>query len=210
MKHFIAPLSLKVRKGNCTLQTTFISPATNLNGHFLQDGKCAIFHGKSFYNVSMFCIELCQKYKRSQALLKKMYGPSCKCIYFGWKKNLFILRFSFTLEGERWYKLQGPGRLEGGLGPDFLPNDLSFSVVTLFTNWAPSGQSQSPCNWRSDTFFQFNLTETFTVLASYKTAPHNRYQPHPAEPEQYTKCSNGVIFLLKMGIMMPETCWDRS
>ena len=37
-------------------------------------------------------------------------------------------------------------------------------------------------------------------------APHNRYQPHPAEPEQHTKCSNTVFVLLKMGIMTPETC----
>ena len=44
------------------------------------------------------------------------------------------------------------------------------------------------------------------LLASYNAAPHNRYQPHPAEPEQYTKCSNGFFVLLKMGIMMPETC----
>ena len=36
--------------------------------------------------------------------------------------------------------------------------------------------------------------------------PHNRYQPHPAEPEQHTKCSNSIFVLLKMGIMMPETC----
>jgi len=43
------------------------------------------------------------------------------------------------------------------------------------------------------------------MLASHKTAPHNRYQPHPAEPEQYTKCSNTAFVLLKMGIMMPET-----
>jgi len=48
------------------------------------------------------------------------------------------------------------------------------------------------------------------VLASYNAAPHNRYQPHPAEPAQYTKVSNTVFVLLKMGIMMPETCWDRS
>ena len=34
----------------------------------------------------------------------------------------------------------------------------------------------------------------------------NRYQPHPAEPEQYIKYSNGFFVLLKMGIMMPETC----
>ena len=46
--------------------------------------------------------------------------------------------------------------------------------------------------------------ETFTVLTSFKTAPHNRCQPHPAEPEHYTKCSNGFFVLLKMGIMMPE------
>ena len=48
------------------------------------------------------------------------------------------------------------------------------------------------------------------VLASYNAAPHNRYQPHPAEPEQHTKCSNRAFVLLKMGIMMPETCLDRS
>jgi len=48
------------------------------------------------------------------------------------------------------------------------------------------------------------------VLASYNAAPHNRYQPYPAAPEQYTKRSNTVFFLLKMGIMLPETCWDRS
>ena len=44
------------------------------------------------------------------------------------------------------------------------------------------------------------------VLTSYKTAPYNRYQPHAAEPEQHTKCSNWTFVLLKMGIMMPETC----
>ena len=32
------------------------------------------------------------------------------------------------------------------------------------------------------------------------------HQPHPAEPAQYTICSNTVFVLLKMGIMMPETC----
>jgi hypothetical protein len=47
------------------------------------------------------------------------------------------------------------------------------------------------------------------VLTSCKTAPHDRYQPHPAEPEQHTKCSNRSFVLLKMGIMMPETWWDR-
>jgi hypothetical protein len=41
---------------------------------------------------------------------------------------------------------------------------------------------------------------------SYNAEPHNRYQPHPAEPGQYTKCSNTVFVLMKMGIMMPETC----
>jgi len=47
---------------------------------------------------------------------------------------------------------------------------------------------------------------TFTVLAPYNTASHNRYQPHPAEPAQHTTCSNTRLVLLKMGIMMPETC----
>jgi len=53
-------------------------------------------------------------------------------------------------------------------------------------------------------------TVTFTLLTSYNAAPHNRNQPHPAEPEQYTKCINWAFVLLKMGIVMPETCWDRS
>ena len=46
------------------------------------------------------------------------------------------------------------------------------------------------------------------VLAPYKTAPHNRYQPHPAEPAQHNTCSNIRLVLLKMGIMMPKTCWE--
>jgi len=49
-------------------------------------------------------------------------------------------------------------------------------------------------------------TETFIVITSCKTVPVNRYQTHPAEPEQHTKCSNRPFVLLKMGIMMPETC----
>jgi hypothetical protein len=44
------------------------------------------------------------------------------------------------------------------------------------------------------------------VPSSYNAAPHNRYQPHTAETEQYTIYSNTVFVLLKMGIMMPETC----
>jgi len=52
-------------------------------------------------------------------------------------------------------------------------------------------------------------TLTFTVLAPHKAAPHNSYQPHPAEPAQHTTCSNTRLGLLKMGIMMPETCWER-
>jgi len=52
-------------------------------------------------------------------------------------------------------------------------------------------------------------TVTFTVLAPYNTAPHNHYQPHPAEPAQHTTCSSTRLVLLKMGIMMPETCWEN-
>ena len=49
---------------------------------------------------------------------------------------------------------------------------------------------------------------TFTVLTPYNAALHNRYQPHPAEPAQHTTCSNTRLVLLKMGIMMSETCWE--
>ena len=56
--------------------------------------------------------------------------------------------------------------------------------------------------WRS------SRTVTFTVLAPHNAAPHNRYEPHPTEPAQHTTCSNIRLVLLKMGIMMPETCWE--
>jgi len=36
----------------------------------------------------------------------------------------------------------------------------------------------------------WSRTVTFTVLTPYNAVPHNRYQPHPAEPAQYTTCSN--------------------
>ena len=50
--------------------------------------------------------------------------------------------------------------------------------------------------------------EGYCSLAPYNAAPHNRYQPHPAEPAQHNTCSNIRLVLLKMGIMMPETCWE--
>ena len=37
---------------------------------------------------------------------------------------------------------------------------------------------------------------------------HNRYQPHPAEAAQHNTCSNTRLGLRKMGIMVPETCWE--
>ena len=54
----------------------------------------------------------------------------------------------------------------------------------------------------------WRLLFDFTLLAPYNAAPHNPYQPHPAEPTQHTTCSNTRFVLLKMGIMMPETCWE--
>jgi len=54
-------------------------------------------------------------------------------------------------------------------------------------------------------FIGWNLS---TVLAPYNRAPHNRYQPHTAEPAQHTTCSNTRLVLLKMGRMMTETCWE--
>ena len=60
--------------------------------------------------------------------------------------------------------------------------------------------------WRL--LFELSRTLTFTVLAPYNAAPHNRYHPHPAEPAQHTTWSNTRLVILKMGIMMPETCWE--
>ena len=70
---------------------------------------------------------------------------------------------------------------------NFCPNMFRASL------WPSSGE-QRPC-----------VTAYGVLLASYNAAPHNRYQPQPAELEQYTKCSNTVFDLLNMGIIMPET-----
>jgi len=50
----------------------------------------------------------------------------------------------------------------------------------------------------------------YCLTQCYNAAPHNRYQPHPAEPAQHTTCSNTRLVLLKMGIMMPKTCWEST
>jgi len=52
----------------------------------------------------------------------------------------------------------------------------------------------------------YSRTVTFTVLAPNNAAPHNRYRPHPAEAAQHITCSNIRLVLLKIDIMMPETC----
>jgi len=43
-------------------------------------------------------------------------------------------------------------------------------------NSMPHICASAACYWMNFT------TVTFTVLAPYNAAPHNRYQPHPAEP----------------------------
>jgi len=48
-------------------------------------------------------------------------------------------------------------------------------------------------------------TVTFTLLAPYNAAPHNRYQPHPAEPAQQTTCSNTRWFSLSLHNSKPLT-----
>ena len=74
----------------------------------------------------------------------------------------------------------------------------SYSLLQSFVTSSISGQN---------ILFSALLTNTISsVLAPYNAAPHNRYQPHPAEPAQHTTCSNTRLGLLKMGIMMPETC----
>ena len=58
------------------------------------------------------------------------------------------------------------------------------------------------CTWRAAS------TSHCEMLTPYNAAPHNHYQPHPAEPAQHTTCSNTRLVLLKMAIMMPEICYE--
>ena len=99
---------------------------------------------------------------------------------------------------------------------------INFCLNMIRASLCPSSGEQRPCVTAYSVLCASTLqhsapqplpttssrTVTFTVLAPYNTAPHNRYQPHPAEPAQHTTCSNTRLVLLKMGIMMPETCWE--
>ena len=114
--------------------------------------------------------------------------------------------FAFTLSRYLGRKLQ-----ETGAARDFEVLHSSGSRLVTNYRWFRTtidrnfkGQEVYSCEVREKTV----RTVTFTVLAPHKAAPHNRYQPHPAEPEQHTTCSNIRLVLLKMGIMMPETCWE--
>ena len=82
-------------------------------------------------------------------------------------------------------------------------NGKCLETANVKSNYYLQDQLISIFEYKGDTV---KVTVTFTVLAPYNAAPHNRYQPHPAEPMQHTTCSNTRLGLLKMGIMMPETC----
>ena len=77
------------------------------------------------------------------------------------------------------------------------------------TSLCPSSGEQDVCycTW-SAALVLLDVVGSGCVLAPHNAAPHNRYQPHPAEPAQHTTCSNTRLVLLKMGIMMSETCWE--
>ena len=79
-------------------------------------------------------------------------------------------------------------------------------AVLLLLDVVGSGCGALPCG--CEHCEGYSRTVTFTVLAPCNAAPHNCYQPHPAEPAQHTTCSNIRLVLLKMGIMVPETCWE--
>jgi hypothetical protein len=84
---------------------------------------------------------------------------------------------------------------------------IDFCLNMFRASLCPSSGEQRPCYCIWCTVLGLlDVVGSGCVALFYKAAPHNRYQPHPAEPEQYTKCSNTVFVLLKMGIMVPETC----
>ena len=87
---------------------------------------------------------------------------------------------------------------QNGLPPDLCLKYTCLAVQVMKTR-VPVISVQKLC-----TLSNSNLHSART----HKTAPHNRYHPHPAEPAQHTTCSNIRLVLLKMGIMMPETCWE--
>ena len=84
---------------------------------------------------------------------------------------------------------------------------LITSVSTCFGHhYAHLQENKGPVTEFDVLFWFCEDARMRAALASYNAATHNRYQPHPAEPEQHIKFSNRAFVLLKMGIMMPETC----
>jgi hypothetical protein len=91
---------------------------------------------------------------------------------------------------------------------------INFCLNMFRATLCPSSGEQWPCVTAYGVLRWFCWMWLVAVVgccgASYNAAPHNCYQPHPAEPAQYTICSNKAFVLLKVGTMMPETRWDRS
>ena len=49
-----------------------------------------------------------------------------------------------------------------------------------------------------------------TVLTAHDAVSHNQSQPQPTHPDRTPHAVVHGIILLMIGIMMPESCWDRS
>jgi len=49
-----------------------------------------------------------------------------------------------------------------------------------------------------------------TVHADHDAAPQDHSQPQPTHPGRTSHAVGHGLILLTMGMMMPETCWDRS
>jgi hypothetical protein len=74
---------------------------------------------------------------------------------------------------------------------------------------------QKPSEWSHPTRQRpTTATELNRNLHSANIPQDSAPQPLPTTSNKtrpiYTKCSNRAFDLLKMGIMMSETCWDRS
>jgi len=78
----------------------------------------------------------------------------------------------------------------------FLPHDGRIQTITC--------RSSSMCNRHYHKLLRVHWWSIMSMVLEV----HVEVRPHPAEPAHHTTCSNIRLVLLKMGIMMPETCWE--
>jgi len=96
-----------------------------------------------------------------------------------------------------------------------LPQHVSGIIMTIIRKTRPCNTAYGVLHWLCWLWCGAGLQVVCTVWSLLFDTVHTAYDPAPHNHSQHNQCRTpyAVVYglvLLMMGIMMPETCWDRS